>query len=80
MQNSQVLAAETDCRLIGPTDHAQSSKPLVSIGAVRTGAGKSQTTRRVADALRELGYKVVAVRIHAVWRPDEAGCPAVWQL
>jgi predicted GTPase len=60
---SAVLAAGADFRLMGPR-HTQvrSTKPLVSIGAVRTGAGKSQTTRRVADALRELGYKVVAIR------------------
>ena len=54
----------------------KSKKPLVSICAVRTGCGKSQTTRRVADILIEAGKKVVAdlhtfvpVRKH----------PAVWQ-
>jgi predicted GTPase len=40
----------------------KSSKPVVAIGAVRTGAGKSQTTRRVAAALQSLGYRVAAVR------------------
>jgi predicted GTPase len=40
----------------------KSTKPVVSVGAVRTGSGKSQTTRRVADILRGLGYKVAAVR------------------
>jgi predicted GTPase len=60
---STVLAAGADFRLLGPR-HTQirSTKPVVSIGAVRTGAGKSQTTRRVSDVLRELGYKVVAIR------------------
>jgi predicted GTPase len=40
----------------------ESTKPVVSIGAVRTGCGKSQTTRRVASILLEAGKKVVAVR------------------
>ncbi len=39
-----------------------SSKPVVSICAVRTGCGKSQTTRRVAEILREAGKRVVVVR------------------
>jgi predicted GTPase len=60
---SQVLAAGADFRLIGPKEtQIQSSKPIVSIGAVRTGAGKSQTTRRVSEVLKSLGYKVAAVR------------------
>ena len=60
---SQVLAAGADFRLIGPKEtQIKSSKPIVSIGAVRTGAGKSQTTRRVTEVLKSLGYKVAAVR------------------
>ena len=39
-----------------------SSKPVISITAVRTGVGKSQTSRYVSRILRELGKKVVAVR------------------
>jgi predicted GTPase len=62
-QASQVLAAGANFRLLGLKDtQVQSHKPVVSIGAVRTGAGKSQTTRRVADILRGLGYRVAAVR------------------
>lgn len=60
---SQVLAAGADFRLLGP--HATmltSRKPVVAIGAVRTGSGKSQTTRRVCDILRSQGKKVAAVR------------------
>ena len=60
---SQVLAAGADFRLQGP--HATmlaSRKPVVAIGAVRTGSGKSQTTRRVCDILRGQGKKVAAVR------------------
>nr|MBN2276957.1 GTPase [candidate division Zixibacteria bacterium] len=40
----------------------KSIKPVVSVCAVRTGCGKSQTTRRVAEALIEMGKKVVAIR------------------
>ncbi|MBE7471854.1 MAG: GTPase [Anaerolineae bacterium] len=60
---SQVLAAGADYRLMGPRNTMlKSSKPVVSIGAVRTGSGKSQTTRRVCEILQGLGKKVVAVR------------------
>jgi len=60
---SLVLAAGADFRLMG-TRYTQlkSKKPVVSIGAVRTGAGKSQTTRKVTKDLIELGYRVAAVR------------------
>ena len=60
---SQVTAAGADFRLMG-LKHTlvESTKPVVSIGAVRTGVGKSQTTRAVSRALRDLGYKVVAIR------------------
>ncbi|MBZ5727279.1 MAG: cyclic 2,3-diphosphoglycerate synthase [Acidobacteriia bacterium] len=60
---SAVLAAGADFRLMGP-NHTQvrSTKPVVSVNAVRTGAGKSPTSRRVADVLQQLGYKVVAIR------------------
>jgi predicted GTPase len=40
----------------------KSTKPVIAVCAVRTGAGKSQTTRRVADLLRARGLKVAAVR------------------
>ncbi len=40
----------------------KSTKPLISICATRTGCGKSQTTRRVAELLIEAGKKVVAIR------------------
>jgi predicted GTPase len=60
---SQVLAAGADYRLIGPKlTMLKSTKPVVGVGAVRTGCGKSQTTRAVSKALRELGYKVAVVR------------------
>lgn len=58
-----VNAAGADFRLLG-TRHTQikSSKPVVAVCAVRTGSGKSQTTRRVSLILRDLGYKVAAIR------------------
>lgn len=58
-----VLAAGADYRLLGPRHTmVKSIKPVVSVGAVRTGSGKSQTTRRVCEILQGLGKKVVAVR------------------
>ena len=60
---SLVNAAGADFRLMG-TKYTQikSNKPVVSVCAVRTGSGKSQTTRRVSLLLREMGYKVAAIR------------------
>jgi predicted GTPase len=40
----------------------KSTKPVVAVTAVRTGCGKSQTSRKVAQLLQEMGYKVVAIR------------------
>jgi predicted GTPase len=49
--------------LLGPQDTMlESERPVISITAVRTGAGKSQTTRRVTDVLKKLGQRVVVVR------------------
>jgi predicted GTPase len=60
---SLVIAAGADFRLLGTREtQVKSNKPVVSVCAVRTGAGKSQTTRRVSLILRELGYKVAAIR------------------
>jgi predicted GTPase len=60
---SAVLAAGPDFRLMGVKDtQIKSTKPVVSVCAVRTGSGKSQTTRRVSLILREMGYKVAAIR------------------
>lgn len=60
---SIVLAAGADFHLMGPgSTQIKSSKPVVSVCAVRTGSGKSQTTRRVSLILRQMGFKVAAVR------------------
>jgi predicted GTPase len=60
---SQVNALGADFRIMG-THYTQikSTKPVISVCAVRTGSGKSQTTRRVSLILREMGYKVAAIR------------------
>ncbi|MBI4422698.1 MAG: GTPase, partial [Elusimicrobia bacterium] len=64
MRKSSIAnAAGADFRLMGPkTTMLESSKPVVSVCAVRTGCGKSQTTRRVAEHLRALGKSVAVVR------------------
>jgi predicted GTPase len=60
---SLVLAAGADFRLIGPNASMLKSRvPVVSVCAVRTGSGKSQTTRRVIQILRQKGKRVVAIR------------------
>ncbi len=60
---SMVLAAGADFRLMGEkSTQIKSAKPVVSVCAVRTGAGKSQTTRRVSLVLRGMGFRVAAIR------------------
>lgn len=60
---SQVLAAGADFRLMGlRSTQLKSIKPVVAVCAVRTGSGKSQTTRRVSLILRDMGYRVAVVR------------------
>ncbi len=60
---SLVLGTGADFRLIGPkASQLRSTKPVVAIGAVRTGCGKSQTTRRVGGLLVEAGLRVALVR------------------
>jgi predicted GTPase len=60
---SRVLATGADFRLLGPArTMLDSSKPVVAVCAARTGAGKSQTSRRVARILMDEGLRVVLVR------------------
>ncbi|MBS3736545.1 GTPase [Candidatus Bipolaricaulota bacterium] len=60
---SLVNAAGADFKLLSPAHTTlKSSKPLISITAVRTGSGKSQTTRRVTDILRDMGKRVAVIR------------------
>lgn len=60
---STVLSTGADFRLMGPENTSiKSTKPIVSVCAVRTGVGKSQTTRKVSEVLKSMGKKVVAIR------------------
>jgi predicted GTPase len=60
---SRVNAAGADFVMMGERDtELVSSKPVISVGAVRTGCGKSQTSRRICEILRAAGKRVVAVR------------------
>ena len=58
-----VNAAGANFILLGPNDTMiKSTKPVIAVGAIRTGCGKSQTSRRVIEILMQQGLKVVAVR------------------
>ncbi|MBA4377527.1 MAG: GTPase [Gemmatimonas sp.] len=58
-----VNSCGADFKLLGERlTQLPSSKPVIAICAVRTGCGKSQTTRRIAEILQAAGKKVVAVR------------------
>jgi predicted GTPase len=60
---SQVMARGANFVLLGPDDTMiKSRKPVVSVCAVRTGSGKSQTSRKVALLLKAKGRKVAAIR------------------
>jgi predicted GTPase len=63
---STVLATGADFWLMGPdSTMIKSTKPVVSVCAIRTGCGKSQTTRKVMQILKAAGKQVVAIR-HAM--------------
>lgn len=58
-----VNAAGADFKLLGPNSTMlKSQKPVISVTAVRTGTGKSQTSRKIIEYLLKHGVKVVAVR------------------
>jgi len=60
---SKVLAAGANFALLGTRDtYIQSKKPVISVTAVRTGSGKSQTTRAIAEIFKKQGKKVVGIR------------------
>jgi len=62
-KGSQVMAAGANFILLGPNDTMiKSRKPVVSVCAVRTGSGKSQTSRKVALTLKAKGRKVAVIR------------------
>ena len=58
-----VQAAGASYMMLGPNDTMlKSNKPVVAVCAVRTGAGKSQTSRRVVDVLAKKGLRVISIR------------------
>ncbi|MEM1563948.1 MAG: cyclic 2,3-diphosphoglycerate synthase [Candidatus Bathyarchaeia archaeon] len=60
---SIALASGADFRLMGPkTTMLKAKVPVISVGAVRTGSGKSQTSRQVAKILKSKGLNVVVIR------------------
>jgi len=60
---SEVLSAGANFELLGPSETMlRATVPVVAVCAVRTGSGKSQTTRAIAGALKDAGKRVVAVR------------------
>jgi predicted GTPase len=60
---SLVLAAGADFRLMGTeSTMLRSKKPIISVCAVRTGSGKSPTSQKLVDILKEKGLSVVVVR------------------
>ena len=62
-QACRAIAAGADFTLLGPGKTMLKSKvPMIAVCAVRTGSGKSQTTRRVCGILKEMGLRVVAIR------------------
>jgi len=61
--SAKVNAAGADFTLLGPKNTMlKSTKPVIAVGAIRTGCGKSQTSRRIAEILMANGKKVIAVR------------------
>lgn len=62
-RGSIALASGADYKLLsGKHTMLKSKKPVIAVCAVRTGCGKSQTSRKIASILKELGKKVVVVR------------------
>jgi predicted GTPase len=60
---ARVHAAGAEFRLLGPRQTMlHSGKPVIAVGAVRTGCGKSQTSRRVSRILAGMGLKVAVIR------------------
>ena len=60
---STALSNGPDFRLMGPlTTMLKAKVPVISVCATRTGAGKSQTSRKVAEILKNFGYRIVVVR------------------
>jgi predicted GTPase len=66
-----VNAAGANFWLMGPKDTmVKSKKPVIAVGATRTGCGKSQTSRKIIEYLVGMGFRVVAVRHPMPYDPD----------
>jgi len=66
-----VNAAGANFWLMGPNDTmVKSKKPVIAVGATRTGCGKSQTSRKIIEYLVGMGFRVVAVRHPMPYDPD----------
>ena len=62
-RGSTVMAAGANFMMLGPDDTMiKSTKPVISVCATRTGCGKSQTTRKILDIIKQMGKRVVAIR------------------
>jgi predicted GTPase len=62
-QAARVNAAGAEFSLLGAEQTmVRSTKPVIAVGAVRTGCGKSQTSRRITQILKEMGLKVAVIR------------------
>ena len=60
---SRAAAAGADFKLLSPRETMLAAhKPVISVCAVRTGSGKSQTSRRIAEYLKELGKQIAVIR------------------
>lgn len=74
---SLALACGADFKLMGPSSTMVKARvPVVAVCAVRTGSGKSQTSRKVAKVLKDMGYTVAVIR-HPMPYGDLA--KQVWQ-
>jgi len=62
LKSGIVNSAGADFWLLGAETMLKSTKPVIAICAMRTGCGKSQTTRRVCEILKEMGKKVAVIR------------------
>ena len=60
---ARVNASGADFRILGPKNTMiKSRKPVIAVGAVRTGCGKSQSSRKIIEILMDKGFKVIAIR------------------
>ncbi|MCS7106980.1 MAG: cyclic 2,3-diphosphoglycerate synthase [Acidilobaceae archaeon] len=74
---SRVLAAGASFMVLGPSDTMlKANKPVIAVTAVRTGAGKSSVSRKIAKILSSRGYRVVPVRHPMAYRgfDDQVEC------